>query len=103
GPVGYHAEHKIITECWSPLSPRDILAEPVITALAARHQRTPAQIVLRWQTQQGYVTVPKSSTPERIAGNISIFDFELTAEELASISALDRGEAAVTDSDVFGH
>jgi 2,5-diketo-D-gluconate reductase A len=103
GPVGYHAEHKIVTECWSPLSPRDILSEPVITALAARHQRTPAQVVLRWQTQQGYVTVPKSSTPQRIADNISIFDFDLTMEELASISALDRGEAAVADSDVVGH
>lgn len=102
-PVSYHAEHRIITECWSPLRPRDILAEPVITDLAARYHRTPAQIVLRWQTQQGYVTVPKSSTPQRIRENISIFDFELAADELAMINSLDRGEEAVADSDVVGH
>jgi 2,5-diketo-D-gluconate reductase A len=102
-PVSYHAEHRIVTMCWSPLSPRELLDEPVITQIASRYQRTPAQIVLRWQTQQGYVTVPKSSSPQRIAENISIFDFDLTPDELAAISSLDQGEAAVTDSDVFGH
>lgn len=102
-PTRYHAEHRIITECWSPLSPRDILAEPVITELASRYHRTPAQIVLRWQTQQGYVTVPKSSTPQRIRENISIFNFELAPDELALINTLDRGEESVADSDVVGH
>lgn len=102
-PVSYHAEHRIITECWSPLSPRDILAEPVITDLASRYQRTPAQIVLRWQTQQGYVTVPKSSTPQRIRENISIFNFELAPDDVALINTLDRGEESVADSDVVGH
>jgi 2,5-diketo-D-gluconate reductase A len=101
--ASYHRDHQIITECWSPISPSSILAEPVITDLAQRYNRTPAQIVLRWQTQQGYVTVPKSSSPQRIRENISSFDFELPPDELASISALDRGEASVTDSDEFGH
>ncbi|GAB3920996.1 aldo/keto reductase [Microlunatus endophyticus] len=101
--VAYHAEHRIVTECWSPLSPREILAESVITGLAERYQRTPAQIVLRWQTQLGYVTVPKSASPQRIRENTSIFDFDLTLDELASISALDQGGVGVPDSDVVGH
>jgi len=101
--VPYHVEHKIVTECWSPLSPRDILAEPVITELADRYARTPAQIVLRWQTQLGYVTVPKSASPQRIRENISIFSFDLTADDLAAISALDQGGVGVPDSDVAGH
>lgn len=101
--VGYHAERKIITECWSPISPKQILAEPVITALADSYRRTPAQIVLRWQTQLGYVTIPKSSSPQRIRENITIFDFDLTPDDLTSISALDQGGAGIADSDVVGH
>ncbi|SDS47081.1 aldo/keto reductase [Microlunatus soli] len=101
--VAYDREHKIITEAWSPLKPADILSEPVITALAAQYQRSPGQIVLRWHTQLGLVTVPKSSSPERLRDNISIFDFELTDQELASISALDKGEDHIADSDKTGH
>jgi len=101
--VPYHVDHKIITQCWSPLSPTEILAEPVITELADRYRRTPAQIVLRWQTQLGYVTIPKSSSPQRIRENISIFDFDLTAADLAAISGLDQDGVGVPDSDVVGH
>jgi 2,5-diketo-D-gluconate reductase A len=101
--VAYDAEHKIITESWSPIKPADMFAEPVIAGLAEQYGRTPAQIVLRWHIQRGFVTVPKSSSAERIAANISIFDFELRPEELDQISALDRGEEGVTDSDTFGH
>ncbi|QDP95215.1 aldo/keto reductase [Microlunatus elymi] len=101
--VNYHREHKIVTESWSPIKPSSMLHERVITELAELYQRTPAQIVLRWHTQLGFVTVPKSATPSRIRDNISIFNFELTTEQLESISALNRGEAHVTDSDGFGH
>lgn len=101
--VTYDREHKIITEAWSPLKPAAILEEPVITGLAEQYQRSPGQIVLRWHTQLGYVTVPKSSSPDRLRDNISIFDFELTGEELASISALDKGEDHIADSDKVGH
>jgi 2,5-diketo-D-gluconate reductase A len=101
--VAFDADHGIVTEAWSPIKPAEILADPVITGLAERYARTPAQIVLRWHTQRGYVTVPKSSSPQRIRSNIAIFDFTLTPEELDSISALDRGEENVTDSDQFGH
>lgn len=101
--VAYARKHGIVTEAWSPLKPTEMLAEPVITALAERYQHSPGQIVLRWHTQLGLVTVPKSASPERQRDNISIFDFELTGDELASISALDKGEAHIADSDVSGH
>ena len=101
--VAYNREHKIITEAWSPLKPAEILSEPVITAAAEQHNRTPGQVVLRWHTQLGYVTVPKSSSPERIRDNISIFDFDLTDEEIGAISALDKGEGHIADSDKAGH
>jgi 2,5-diketo-D-gluconate reductase A len=101
----YHAERGIVTESWSPLGGGGAseLREPVIAELAARHGRTPAQIVLRWHIELGLVAIPKSATAERIRQNIDIFDFSLSPEEVAAISALDQGEQAATDSDRFGH
>jgi 2,5-diketo-D-gluconate reductase A len=101
----FHARHGIVTESWSPLGGEwdDILAEPVVTELAMRYGRTPAQIVLRWHMELGLVTVPKSSNPGRIAENIDIFDFRLAPDDVAALSALDKGEAAAFDSDKFGH
>ena len=86
------AEHGIATEAWSPLAKGgDLLAEEAVTALAARHGRTPAQIVLRWHLQLGIIVIPKSVTPSRIRENIEVFDFDLTDEDVATLSALDRG------------
>jgi 2,5-diketo-D-gluconate reductase A len=101
----YHAEHGIVTQSWSPIGGQsnDVLREPVVVELAARHGRTPAQVVLRWHMELGLTTVPKSSDPERLRQNLDIFDFSLTADEVAAISALDRGDAAGADSDAFGH
>lgn len=100
----FHAEHGIATESWSPLSRADqLLAEPVVTELAERHGRTPAQIVLRWHVELGLVVVPKSGDPDRIRRNIDVFDFSLTPEEVASITALDRGQRPEPDPEVFGH
>jgi 2,5-diketo-D-gluconate reductase A len=100
----FHAEHGIVTESWSPIGKgRDLLAEPPITAAASRHDRTPAQVVLRWHIELGLIPVPKSSNPERLAQNLSVFDFSLTPEEVNAISALDRGEPAAQDSDSYGH
>lgn len=101
--VAFHREHGTVTEAWSPIKPADVLAEPVVVEIAERHGCTPAQVVLRWVTQQGYVTVPKSASPERQRENLASLDVELTAEEIEAVSALDRGEAHVTDSDTFGH
>jgi 2,5-diketo-D-gluconate reductase A len=102
---GYHAERGIVTESWSPLGGggADELRHPVVTELAARYGRTPAQIVLRWHVELGLVAIPKSANPERIRQNIDIFDFSLPPEDVAAISALDQGESAAVDSDSFGH
>jgi 2,5-diketo-D-gluconate reductase A len=101
----YHSEHGIVTESWSPIGGQgaDVLSAPEIIQIAARCERTPAQIVLRWHMQLGLVAVPKSSTASRVRENINIFDFELSADDIAAISALDRGEDATVDSDRFGH
>ena len=101
----FHDEHGIATESWSPIgaSSSELRQDPVITRIAERYDKTPTQVVLRWHTQLGLITIPKSAEPRRIVENISIFGFELSADDLAAISALDRGEDDLTDSDVFGH
>ena len=94
----------IATQSWSPLGKGGgLLAEPVIVAVATAHGRSPAQVVLRWHLQLGCVPIPKSSDPGRLRENISVFDFSLGEDEMRSISALDRGEGAAVDSDVYGH
>ena len=76
----YLSEHGIVTEAWSPLGQGTVLNDPVIEAIATAHQRTPAQVVLRWHIQLGNVVIPKSVTPARIAENFRVFDFDLTDE-----------------------
>jgi 2,5-diketo-D-gluconate reductase A len=100
----YHVAHGIFTEAWSPIGKgRDLLGEPAVVSLAERHSKTSAQVVLRWHVQQGLIPIPKTSNPQRLVENADVFDFELTAEEMATLSALDRrGEGAV-DSDRIGH
>ncbi len=85
-----HARHGIVTEAWSPIAQGgDVLrAGPVVDA-ARRLDRTPAQVVLRWHLQCGHVAIPRSQRRERIAENFAILDFELAADELAAITALD--------------
>jgi len=101
----YHAGRGIVTQSWSPIGGQrnDVLREPVVAEVAERHGRTPAQIVLRWHMELGLAAVPKSSDPVRLKQNLDIFDFSLSADEVAAISALDQGDAAGADSDAFGH
>jgi 2,5-diketo-D-gluconate reductase A len=101
----YHTAHGILTQSYNPLGGGgEVLAEPVIVATAERHDKTPAQVILRWHMQLGLAAVPKSQQPERISQNIDVFDWTLTDAEVAAIAALDRGEGAVAwDSDVKGH
>jgi 2,5-diketo-D-gluconate reductase A len=87
----WHAEHGIATEAWSPLGQGHLLGEEAIVEVAGRHDRTPAQTILRWHLQLGNVVIPKSVTPERIRENIQVFDFELTEEEMAELEAIDTG------------
>ncbi|WP_151770212.1 aldo/keto reductase [Streptomyces abyssomicinicus] len=88
----FHAEQGIATEAWSPLgSGKGLLEVPAIAAIAQKHGRTPAQVVLRWHLQTGNIVIPKSVTPSRIKENIEVFDFSLDDEDLAAIRALDEG------------
>ncbi|QIP83695.1 aldo/keto reductase [Streptomyces sp. Tu 2975] len=88
----FHEKHGIATEAWSPLGQgKDLLQAPTVVAVARKHDRTPAQVVLRWHLQVGNVVIPKSVTPSRIQENIDVFDFELDADDLAAFTALDEG------------
>lgn len=87
----YHDEHGIITEAYSPLAQGAVLGSSPITSIAERHGVTPAQVVLRWHVQHGTVVIPKSVTPSRIKSNFDLFGFELSADEVAAIDALDAG------------
>jgi diketogulonate reductase-like aldo/keto reductase len=98
----FHAAHGIVTEAWSPLGQgRGLLNEPALAAVAAKHGRTPAQVVLRWHLQLGNVVIPKSVTPSRIRENIDVFGFELDGEDLAAIDALDNGGRLGPDPSAF--
>ncbi|MEU2078692.1 aldo/keto reductase [Streptomyces sp. NPDC013489] len=96
-----HAAHSITTEAWSPLAQGAVLAEPAIADIAARHGRSPAQVVLRWHLQLGNVVIPKSVTPARIRANIDVFDFTLSAEEMSALGGLDRGLRTGPDPDTL--
>ena len=97
----FDADHEIVTEAWSPIAQGKVLGDPVITAIADRLGRTPAQVVLRWHVQRGDVVFPKSSSPERMAENFALFDFELGTEDMAALTGLDRGERTGPDPDTF--
>jgi 2,5-diketo-D-gluconate reductase A len=93
--VAYHAEHGIITESWSPLGQGTLLENPTLKALAQKHSRTPAQVVIRWHLDRGYIVIPKSVTPSRIRENFDVFDFSLDSDDLAKIAALDRRDGRI--------
>ncbi|MFF7333028.1 aldo/keto reductase [Streptomyces sp. NPDC008150] len=98
----YHAEQGIATEAWSPLgSGKGLLEVPALVAIARKHGRTPAQVVLRWHVQLGNVVIPKSVTPSRIRENIEVFDFSLDEEDLAAISALNEDRRTGPDPAEF--
>jgi D-xylose reductase len=106
-------EHNIVVTAFSPLGaasyvslgmagPEDsALEQPVVRDAARRHGKTPAQILLRWGVQRGTAVIPKTTRPDRLRENLAIFDFELSADEMASISALDRSRR-FNDPGVFG-
>ena len=108
-----HQELGIVTQAWSPLgqiyvyresvpgTARNVLADPVIVALAKKHARTPAQVVLRWHIDSGRSAIPKSVRPERIAENLDVFGFGLTAEEVATIDVLETGVRGGPDQDAM--
>ncbi len=89
----YGQEHGIVTEAWSPLARGKVLSDPVIIGIAERLGRTPSQVVLRWQVQRGDVVFPKTMSATRMRENLDIFGFELGADDLEVIAALNQGEA----------
>ena len=102
--VDIHRARGIVTGAWRPLGCGNaMLADPVISAVAERHGRTTAQVILRWLTQQGFVATPKSSNPTRMAQNLDIFGFTLSADEMALLGTLDRPDPEMFDADSFGH
>ncbi len=96
-----HAQLGIVTEAWSPLARGRVLEDPVVVAIADAHERTAAQVLIRWHLQLGNVVIPKSVTPRRIEENFAVFDFELTPAEMAAIGGLDRGERIGPNPDTF--
>ncbi len=90
-----HERLGIVTESWSPLGRAKGLGDPVLLEIASRHGRSSAQIVLRWHVENGLVAIPKSATPARIAENFDVFDFALSAEDLAAIEKLDRADGRI--------
>ncbi|MEU6113171.1 aldo/keto reductase [Streptomyces sp. NPDC047117] len=97
----FHAQHGIATEAWSPLAQGALLKDEAITAIAERHGKTPAQVVLRWHLQIGNVVIPKSVTPARIRENLDVFDFTLSDADIDAITALDQGMRTGPDPDTL--
>ena len=93
----YDTSHKIITQAWSPLARGNILEEPMLEALAKKHGKSVAQVVLRWHIQRGVAVIPKSNSKERIIENMNVFDFELSQEQMASITALNTNSRTGVD------
>lgn len=85
----FHEKHNIITEAWSPLARGIVFTDKVITDIAKKYQKTPAQIILRWHFENGIIAIPKSSTPARILENYDIFDFSLSSEDLTLLNTID--------------
>jgi len=94
-------EENIRIEAWSPLKKGRIFEDPVITRIADKHRKTPAQIILRWDIQHGIIAIPKSTKEERIIENADIFDFTLTQEEMTQIDQLNKNERTGTNPDSF--
>ena len=103
-----HERHGILTQAWAPIGgitfyrpgfARSTLEDPVILAIAGKYGKSAAQVMLRWAIQEGRSVIPKSIKPVRIAENFAVFDFELAADEIVAIDALDTGTRGGPDPD----
>jgi 2,5-diketo-D-gluconate reductase A len=91
----FHEKHGIHTESWSPLGQGKQLEDPVVGEIAAKHGKTPAQVVIRWHLDSGLIVIPKSVTPSRIRENIAVFDFKLDASDMDKLAGLDSAEGRI--------
>jgi 2,5-diketo-D-gluconate reductase A len=96
-----HKKLGIATEAWSPLGQGRLLDHPTITGIANAHRKTTAQVIIRWHLQIGNIVIPKSVNPERIASNFDVFDFELSDDDVTSVSSLDNGTRLGPDPRTF--
>jgi 2,5-diketo-D-gluconate reductase A len=96
-----HKKLGIATEAWSPLGQGRLLDHPTITGIADAYGKTPAQVIIRWHLQIGNIVIPKSVNPQRIASNFDVFDFELSDDDVTSVSSLDNGTRLGPDPRTF--
>nr|WP_152970643.1 aldo/keto reductase [Bacillus sp. FJAT-28004] len=99
--IEYSKEQGIQIEAWSPLMQGQLLEHPVLKEVADKHNKSIAQVILRWDLQHGIVTIPKSTKEQRIIENSDVFDFVLSEEELAQIDALNQNLRVGPDPDNF--
>jgi 2,5-diketo-D-gluconate reductase A len=88
----FHRKHNIHIESWSPLGSGRLLADPTLEAIAKKHGKSVAQVVIRWHLQEGLIVIPKSIHQERIAGNFDVFGFELDADDIRTIRGMDSAD-----------
>ncbi|MDO9352284.1 MAG: aldo/keto reductase [Solirubrobacteraceae bacterium] len=97
----WHGERGILTEAWSPLAQSRLNDDPAVTKIAEAHGVDVGQVLLRWNLHLGNVVLSRSKTPERIRSNAQVLGFELTTDEIATISALDQGSRGGPDPETF--
>jgi 2,5-diketo-D-gluconate reductase A len=99
GAVAFLKKHGVQAESWAPFAEgrNDLFGNATLSAIASRHGKSVAQVVLRWLVQRGIVVIPKSVKPARIAENFDVFEFELSDDEMVAISALDTGKSLFFD------
>jgi len=99
----FHTRHNIATESWGPLGQGRLVSDEKLAAIGRKYNKTPAQVILRWHLDSGFIVIPKSVTPSRIRENIDVFDFTLDADDMRIIEAMDDGNGRVgPDPAVFG-
>ena len=101
--ASFAREHGIAIEAWGPLGQGKypLLELPEVTSAASAHGKTPAQVVIRWHLQRGFIVFPKSVRKERMAENLDVFDFQLDADDVAALATLDRGHRLGGDPNVY--
>lgn len=97
----FHKQHGIATESWSPLGQGTLLQDVTIGAIAKKHGKTPAQIIVRWHLDNGLIAIPKSVTPSRIRENFAVFDFRLDQDDLGQVARLDKKQRIGPDPETF--
>lgn len=99
--IAFSHEHGIAIEAWSPIGRGAVLGDATLESIGRDHDKSPAQVALRWHVQRGSIVFPKSMSPAHMQENFEIFDFALESAEMAAISALDRNERIGPDPDTF--